>query len=90
MNLSDKITISPQAVARQVGNETVILHLGNGTYFGLDPVGARIWQLMGEGKTLAEICEVMLDEYDVSREDLERDALSLAQNLAAQQLIGIE
>ena len=90
MNLSDKITISPQAVARQVGNETVILHLGNGTYFGLDPVGARIWQLMGEGKTLAEICEVMLDEYDVSREDVERDALSLAQNLAAQKLIDIE
>ena len=90
MNLTDKITISPQAMARQVEDETVILHVGSGTYFGLDPVGARIWQLMGEGKTLAEICEVMLDEYDVSREGLERDALSLAQDLAAQHLISFE
>ena len=90
MESIDKITISPDAVARQVGDETVILHLGSGTYFGLDSVGARIWQLMGEGKTLSEICETMLEEYDVSREDLERDALSLAQDLAADQLISIE
>ena len=87
MNLTDKITISPQAVARQVGDETVILHLGSGTYFGLDPVGARIWQLMGEGKTLAEICQVMLDEYDVSREDLKRDTMILIQDLLARDLI---
>jgi hypothetical protein len=88
MNLTDKITISPQAMARQVDDETVILHLGSGTYFGLDPVGARIWKLMGEGKTPAEICEVILEEYDVLREDLERDTMKLVQDLLAQDLIG--
>jgi len=87
MNLTDKITISPQAMARQVDDETVILHLGSGTYFGLDPVGARIWKLMGEGKTPAEICEVMLEEYDVSREDVERDTMKLVQDLLARDLI---
>jgi len=87
MNLSDKITISPQVVAREVGNETVLLHLASGTYFGLDPVGTRIWQLMGEDKTLAQICGVMLDEYDVSREDLERDTINLVEELFTRDLI---
>ncbi len=87
MNLTDKITISPQAIARQLDDEIVILHLGSGTYFGLDPVGARIWQLMGVGKTLVEICEVMLEEYDVSREDLERDTMKLDQDLLARDLV---
>ena len=87
MHLNDKITISSQVVARRVGSDTVILHLGSGTYFGLDPLGSRIWQLMGEGNTLAEICELMLPEYDVTREVLQRDALSLAQNLVAENLI---
>jgi len=87
MNLSDKITIPAQVMARQVGAETVILDLASGTYFGLDPVGARIWQLMSEGKTLAEICEVMLAEYEVSREAIERDVLELADKLCAKQLI---
>ena len=89
MNLSDKVSIPPQVMARTVGDETVILDLASGTYFGLDPVGARIWELMGEGKTLAEICEQMLDEYEVSREELERDTLRLAQELADQGLIGL-
>lgn len=77
-------------MARQLGEETVILDLESGTYFGLDPVGARIWQLMKEGKSLLEICEAMLEEYEVSREELERDALALAQDLEARSLISTE
>ena len=89
MNLSDKITIPAQVMARQVGQETVILDLASGTYFGLDPVGARIWQLMVEGKTLAEVCEAMLAEYDVTAEKIELDVLALTQELSAKQLISV-
>ena len=89
MNLADKPTIPAQVMARQVGDETVILDLAGGTYYGLDPVGARIWQLMGEGKTLGEICDAMLDEYDVTREALERDVVDLADKLLEQKLISI-
>jgi hypothetical protein len=89
MNLTDKPTIPAQVMARQVGDETVILDLGSGTYFGLDPVGARIWQLIGEGKTLGEICDTMLDEYDVTREALERDVVELADKLLEQKLISL-
>lgn len=90
MDLSNRFAIKPNAMARQLGEETVILDLESGTYFGLDPVGARIWQLMKEGKRLAEICEAMLEEYEVSREELERDALALAQDLEARSLISTE
>ena len=89
MNLTDKATIPSQVMARQVGEETVILDLASGTYFGLDPVGARIWQLMTEGKTLVEVCSAMLEEYEVTREDIERDVLKLAEELNAKQLISI-
>jgi hypothetical protein len=90
MDLSNRFAIKPNVMARQLGEETVILDLESGTYFGLDPVGARIWQLMKEGKSLAEICEAMLEEYEVSREELERDALALAQDLEARSLISTE
>ena len=89
MHLTEKVTIPEQVLARQVGEETVILDLASGTYFGLDPVGARIWQLMTEGKTLAEVCATMLAEYEVTREDIERDVLRLAEELHAKQLISV-
>jgi hypothetical protein len=87
MKLTDSVIIPDQVMARQVGDETVILDLEAGAYFGLDAVGARIWVLMGEGKTLSEICDVMLEEYEVSRDELERDTLKLAEELVAQGLI---
>ena len=87
MKLSDGVTIPAQVMARTVGDETVILDLASGTYFGLDPVGARIWQLMGERKTMAEICTTMLEEYEVEREQLEADVLRLATELAERGLV---
>ena len=89
MNLTDKVTIPTQVMARQVGDETVILDLASGTYFGLDPVGARIWQLMGEGQTLAGICDVMVEEFEVKREALEADLLALVAELKDKGLIGL-
>ena len=89
MNLSDKVTISTQVMARVVGDETVILDLANGTYYGLDPVGARIWQMMSEGQMLVQICEVMLSEYDVTRENIERDVAALGQTLLDKNLVSI-
>ena len=87
MELTDKVTIPTQVMARTVGDETVILDLASGTYFGLDPVGARIWALMGERKTLAEICATMLEEYEVGREQLETDVLRLSGELVERGLV---
>ena len=89
MNLSDIVTIPPQVIARLAGDETVILDLASGTYYGLDPVGARIWQLMAEGKALASVCETLVDEFDVSRETLELDVLRLTKELCAKGLVNI-
>jgi hypothetical protein len=90
MNLSDKVTIPAEVMARQVGEETVILDLASGTYFGLDPVGARIWQLLSEGRALAEVCEAMLAEYEVSRDEIERDLSELLDALVDKGLIRFE
>lgn len=87
MNLSEKVTIPTQVMARTVGDETVILDLASGTYFGLDPVGARIWQLMAEGRALVEICATMLNEYEVEHAQLEMDILRLTGELLERGLV---
>jgi hypothetical protein len=89
MNPNSTFSVPTHVVARTVGNETVILDLESGTYFGLNPVGARIWQLIGTGHSVSGICEVMVEEYEVSREVLEHDVLSLAQELVARNLVGV-
>jgi hypothetical protein len=87
MNLSERVKIPPEVIARQVGEENVMLDLAKGAYYGLDPVGARIWQLLEEGRTLGEVCDAMTDEFEVSREAIEKDLLALVDNLVANGLV---
>ena len=87
MKLSDRVSVPAEVMDRSVGDETVILDLESGTYYGLDPVGARMWKLLAEGKTLGEVCDTLLEEYDVERERLEEDILNLAGELAEKGLI---
>lgn len=87
MKLTDKVSVSSQAVARTVGQDTIILDLQSGMYFGLDPIGARIWQLMEDERALSEICDTLLGEFEVERSRLEADILKLAQDLLDKKLI---
>ena len=90
MNNDSTFMVPPHVVARTVGADTVILDLESGTYFGLDPVGTRMWQLIEAGKSLAGLCDVMNDEYEVSRDALERDVLELASELSVKKLVFLQ
>ena len=85
--LPASVAIPADVMARQVGDETVILHLGSGNYYGLDPVGARVWQLLAEGRTPAQACAQMLAEYEVAPAQLEADLRTLLQDLLANGLL---
>ena len=89
MNLDDRAAIPAEVLVRQLGEESVILDLASGTYFGLDEAGTRIWQLLQQGSTLREVCEAMLKEFDVEPQDIERDVLDLARELRDRGLIRI-
>lgn len=61
----------------RLDEEAVILDPDRGVYYGLDPVGARIWSLVAEPRTLGDILAILLEEYDVDRDRCERDLLEL-------------
>ena len=90
MNMAQQVNMPSHVLARDVGEETVILDLASGTYFGLNPVGARMWQLMREGKSLGEICAAVESEYQATRGEIERDLAKLVADLAAKGLITLD
>lgn len=84
---SPRYTIGPEVMARQVGSETVILDLASGTYFGLDEVGSRVWQLLQAGHDQDAICASLLEEYEVAPDALARDVDTLLQELEQRGLV---
>jgi hypothetical protein len=87
---SVKIVATQEQVSSELADEVVILNLTSGKYYGLNTVGASIWNLIQQPKTIAEIRMALLEEYDVTPEECERDLQSLLQELAENKLIEIK
>ncbi len=81
-----KIYTGESVVDAVLGDEAVLLNVESGVYFGLNAIGARIWELLVEGTTQEEIVGRLLDEYDVEPAQLRADIGGFMQALAAKGL----
>ena len=87
---TDHFNISQEVLSQEVNGETVLLDLDGESYFGLNEVGTRIWQLIQSGQTVAETLSALSDEYDVSRAQLETDVSELLDKLTDAGLVSLQ
>lgn len=81
------VSIPAHVHVRAVADELVILSLESEEYFGLDPVGTRIWQLLGSHPTVGDAFDALLQEYDVDEATLACDLERLLDELVARRLL---
>jgi len=81
------ITLSQEVLAQHLDGETVLLDLASESYFGLDAVSTRVWQMLQEGAGFDHIVTTLLDEYQVERAVLESDIRDFLNRLAEAGLI---
>ena len=84
---SSRVVAAKDQVSSSLAGEMVILSLQTERYFGLDRVGARIWDLLKAPARVADIRDTIVAEYEVEPERCERDVLALLERLADQGLI---
>jgi len=87
MHPGTRLSVPPQVMSRRVGDETVLLDLESGFYFGVDRVGQRIWELAGTGQTLGDIVDVIVIEFEVDRGQAEADVMAFAKTLVEKGLL---
>lgn len=81
------LVATKQQVSCELGDEAAILNMKNSVYYGLDPVGARIWQLLQQPTSISAIREVIIQEYDVTPQQAESDLRDLVEKLLAEGLV---
>lgn len=77
----------PNIVGRMVDEEAVLVHPGQGKVRVLNPVGARIWDLIDGQRTVADMARVVAQEYNVEPGTAEADALAFCTDLARRGLL---
>lgn len=79
--------IPDHVVSREVGEETVILSLESGNYFGLNAVGGVIWKGLAGAQSRAEIVEAVVARFDAPAETVEADLDALIGQLTERGLL---
>ena len=83
------VVAASEQVSCPVGEESAILNLKNSVYYGLDPVGAHIWKLLREPRSIGELRDALVDEYDVEAPRCEQDLLELLEKMRGEGLIEV-
>jgi coenzyme PQQ synthesis protein D (PqqD) len=83
------ITLAKNQQSCDLAGEMAIVNFDNGVYYGLDPTGARIWNLLREPSTIDKLCDVLAGVFDVDRSTLESDVRAFVGDLADQGLVEI-
>lgn len=82
-----RLRVTDNVVFRSLADESVLLNLDTGTYFGLDAVGTRLWNLVAEHSSTALAIDTLLAEYDVDAPRLQNDVTALIDQLLAKRLL---
>jgi hypothetical protein len=85
-----KFKISSDAICQEIAGEAVILDLATSTYFGLDALGLRIWQLLSDGLSQLAVEKMLFEEYEISAEILSRDIEAFLARLESAGLVHAE
>ena len=87
LSLAAIVSASPNQVHARVGDDLVILELDSSMYYSLDPVGARVFELVQEPTSVAAIVDTIVAEFEVDAPTARTDVLALMDTLIAQKLV---
>lgn len=89
LETTSKIKKSQQWLTSVLDGETVMMSIDNGNYYAISPVGTSIWSMLEKERTVEEICEGLMEEYSVSREQCISETLKFLNELLKEEIIQV-
>ncbi|MFZ0412975.1 MAG: PqqD family peptide modification chaperone [Candidatus Acidiferrales bacterium] len=89
LSLHSIVVAAREQVSCPLGDEASILNLKNTVYYGLDPVGARVWTLLQQPCSVEQLRDTLLEDYEVESARCENDLLSLLEKMRDEGLIEV-
>ena len=87
LNAQSVVVATAEQLSCALGEESVILNLKSSTYYGMNPVGTFIWNLLQVPRRVGELHGAVLGEYDVDADLCERDLIELLDQMLREELI---
>jgi hypothetical protein len=85
-----RVATPSHVLARRLEDELVLLNLDSECYFGLDEVGARMWDVLSSSPSIEAGIERLLEEYDVEPDRLRADVEAFVGGLVDNGLVELQ
>jgi hypothetical protein len=87
INSESVISKNPQIISSKMDEEVVMMSVEKGNYYGLNRVGSEIWEKLTEPLTVGSLCDKLMQEFDVEKEQCEREVITYLEKLVSEGLI---
>jgi hypothetical protein len=74
-------------VEAEVDGELIGLHIDNGTCYAFNATATRIWQLIEQPRSLADLCAALAEEFEVDPATCESDVRLVLDDLASDGIV---
>jgi PqqD family protein of HPr-rel-A system len=81
------MVVNKSVVCAELDDESVLLDIESGMYFGLDAVGTTIWTMLAEGASEDAIAACLSEEYDLPASQIRADVDEFLQTLQSKGLV---
>ena len=95
MNKPSEITLATHVkqrddlLAQNLDEDIVMDNIESGKYYGLASTGKRIWELLEQPRTVADLCTRLLAEFHVARAVCQQETLAFLNDLHREGLIQV-
>ena len=78
---------SEEILFTELESDVVMMDVREGNYYGLEGPAARIWELLDVPKSIDEICNALVLEYEIEVAECRADVIAFAQQLQERNVI---
>ncbi len=83
------IVVAKNHVSCDLLNESTILNVDTGMYYGLNEIGSEIWRALKDERELSEVLTLLLEKYEVDSETCRIDLIDVVEQLHELKLVDI-
>lgn len=89
LTLDATIRRSDALLSSNLGVEVVMMDIEEGSYYGLQTVAARIWELTEQPVSVGSLCDRLVAEYQVSAEQCQQEVIGFLCELVERRIVQV-
>ncbi|MEW4429446.1 lasso peptide biosynthesis PqqD family chaperone [Paenibacillus pabuli] len=85
----DRVKQKEGNLVSDMGGEKVMMSIQSGKYYNLGSTGGRIWELLSQERTIADLVDVLASEYEIDADTCHAQVIPFLEHMSREGLIDI-